>query len=452
MRRSLGLKLILIGVLTALLLAPLGMIESVIGERAGYRQQAVRDIASSYAEAQQLTGPVLILPVEERYVEIAAAADGKTPSRRVERTDRRQLVVYPETLDLRGRLKVMQRYRGLHKVEVYELPAVLSGTFRLPDPAALRTHAGSSLAVGPAAVAFGVSDARGLLGTPRLTVEDVDRPLQQGGLHARLPAGVHAQLADLEVSPRSLPFRLDLTLGGTQSFEFVPLGRTTTVMLESDWPHPQFGGRFLPMTREVTAAGFTARWSISALATRARAQFAADKGEALEALSVTAVEPVSIYLMAERATKYGVLFVVLTFGGFFLYEVLRQLRLHAIQYILSGLALAVFFLLLVSLSEHMRFAWAYLAAAGACVALFAVYLAAVLRSWGRGLAFAGGLALLYAALYGLLLSEQNALVLGALLLFAILAAVMLGTRHVDWHAIAAAPAAGPASPGEGPRG
>jgi inner membrane protein len=145
---------------------------------------------------------------------------------------------------------------------------------------------------------------------------------------------------------------------------------------------------------------------------------------------------VNIYSKADRATKYGLLFVLVTFAGFFMFELIKQLRIHPIQYGLVGLALAIFFLLLVSLSEHVAFHWAYLVASAACVGLLGVYLSAVLRSTGRGLGFASMLATLYAALYGLLVSEDNALVLGSGLLFVILAAVMLVTRRVDWYQLA----------------
>jgi len=156
-------------------------------------------------------------------------------------------------------------------------------------------------------------------------------------------------------------------------------------------------------------------------------------GAGLDALQVGLVEPVNVYSQADRASKYGILFVLLTFVGFFMFELLKRLAIHPIQYLLVGLALAIFFLLLLSLSEHMAFWIAYLVASIACIGLLAVYLSAVLRSKSRGAGFAAGLTLLYAALYGLLVSEDNALVLGSLMLFAILAALMLITRRVDWY-------------------
>jgi inner membrane protein len=179
---------------------------------------------------------------------------------------------------------------------------------------------------------------------------------------------------------------------------------------------------------------------VSALASNAQAQYregGSEKTAAMDAIGLSLVEPVDLYSKLDRASKYGLLFVLLTFVGFFMFETIRQLPIHPIQYLLVGLALAIFFLLLLGLSEHIAFGIAYLAASIACIGLLGFYLAHVLRSRARGVAFAAMLGLLYAALYGLLLSEDNALVLGSVLLFAILAAIMVATRKVDWYQVAA---------------
>ena len=156
----------------------------------------------------------------------------------------------------------------------------------------------------------------------------------------------------------------------------------------------------------------------------------------IDKVGLSLVEPVNLYSKVDRASKYGLLFVLLTFVGFFMFETIKQLPIHPIQYALVGLALAIFFLLLLSLSEHIAFGWAYLAAALACIGLIGFYVGNVLRSRARGLGFAAMLGLLYAALYGLLMSEDNALVLGAGLLFVVLAVIMVATRKVDWYQVA----------------
>jgi len=179
---------------------------------------------------------------------------------------------------------------------------------------------------------------------------------------------------------------------------------------------------------------------VSSLASNAQAQYrevGSEKATAMDAIGLSLVEPVDLYSKLDRASKYGLLFVLLTFVGFFMFETIRQLPIHPIQYLLVGLALAIFFLLLLGMSEHIAFGMSYLAASIACIGLLGFYLAHVLRSRARGVGFAVMLGSLYAALYGLLLSEDNALVLGSVLLFAILAAIMVATRKVDWYQVAA---------------
>ena len=185
----------------------------------------------------------------------------------------------------------------------------------------------------------------------------------------------------------------------------------------------------------VDAAGFKAEWAVSSLASAAQAQLRRDlvADAAVESLQVALVDPVDIYTQADRASKYGILFVLLTFVGFVLFELIKRLKIHPLQYLLVGLALAIFFLLLLSLSEHIPFLWAYLASAAACIGLQGFYLSGALHSWKRGLGFSAMLILLYGVLYLLLDSENNALLLGSLLLFGILAAIMWITRKVDWY-------------------
>ena len=201
--------------------------------------------------------------------------------------------------------------------------------------------------------------------------------------------------------------------------------------MRSDWRHPSFLGRFLPLRHEIGAQGFSAEWKVS--------EYAAPGFQQGDALVVSFIEPAGLYQQLERASKYGFLFIGLTFAAFLLFELLRRLAIHPIQYALVGVALSMFFLLLVALSEHVAFAAAYAAATFACVGLISVYVIRVLRSARLGLAFGASLAALFGFLYALLQAEDYSLLGGALLLFALLAAVMVATRRIDWYALTAAP-------------
>ena len=454
----LGLKILMVLALSLAILVPLTMIRGVIGERQAYRTHAVEGIARSYAGEQSFAGPVLVVPYT-RTVEVEEK-DDRGVARRVKREESGQWTFFPASLDIVGQLRPGVRRLGLHEVRVYEWQAHAQARFdvRIPQDETPQNGAGQApRRIGKPWLSYSVADVRGLIGSPRLRVNGADMALEEG-MGSREGPGVHVRLGESVAGQAlSLDTRLDFVLGGTESLALVPLGKTNRFAVESTWPHPRFGGSFLPRVREVGPKGFNAQWEVSSLATNAQAQYLAGKhlpaldGDAgadeamqfagIDAVGLSLVDPVNVYSQADRASKYGMLFVLLTFVGFFMFELIKQLRIHPIQYVLVGLALAIFFLLLVSLSEHVAFGWAYLAASVACIGLLGFYLSAVLRSAGRGLGFAAMLATLYGALYGLLVSEDNALVLGSALLFVILAAIMMVTRKVDWYQLAGARAA-----------
>ena len=448
----LGFKFAMVLGLTLAILVPLMMIRGVIQERQGYRNEVVRDIASNVGGRQVIGGPVLVVPFEETERAEVAGDDGIV--RTVVRRKQRQWTFFPETLLVDGELKPDIRKRGLHQVRVYQWQGFAQARFdvRIPDDSGATARR-----IGRPYLSYGIAALRGLPDTPVLQVGGVRMAVAQGIGHADGP-GVHARLdAPAPGARLALDTRLTMRLHGTESFSMMPYAQDNALRLRSSWPHPKFDG--LSPRKDIGDDGFRANWKIASVATNAQRRYQQEPSLAPEArlsagardslergmpwtqpgdsVSVTLIDPVNPYVQADRATKYGLLFVALTFIGFFMFELLKQLPVHPIQYLLVGLAIAIFFLLLVSMSEHLAFGWSYLAAACACIGLIAFYLSAVLRSALRGLGFGAMLAVLYAALYGLLLSEDNALALGAGLLFFVLAAVMVATRKVDWYQVAA---------------
>jgi len=446
----LWLKILMVLGMTLAILVPLLLIRGVIHDRKAYRAEAVREIARSEAGAQGLAGPVLVVPWIET-VEVEEKNNAGEVVRKVKRDgEHGEWLFFPESLTLEGTMKPYMRRRGLHEVRMYEMAGQLAADFRVQVPRDLDPELPRR--IGRPYLSYGIADVRGLRGSPQLQVDGVAVGLLQGHGHRDLP-GVHVRLVPpLAGSVLSLSTRLDFTLAGAEALAVAPLAAHNRIELASPWPHPLFNGAFLPGQRSIDASGFKAVWEISSLATNAQQQYRSGSGlashsvamiregtgDGLDAAAISLVEPVDAYVQADRASKYGILFVLLTFVGFFMFELIKQLRIHPIQYGLVGLALSIFFLLLVSLSEHVDFGWAYLAASVACIGLLGFYLSHVLRSRARGCGFAVMLATLYAALYGLLVSEDNALVLGAGLLFLILAAIMVVTRKVDWYQLSSA--------------
>lgn len=449
MKHPLITKLAALGAVFVLLLIGLAQIEDVVRDRQRYRTLTAQSVADSLAGPQTLMGPM----IHSACVESWDAETGKGEERRT--TEQRReflLTAMPEQLQVRSSVGMEERARGLHKVNTFNL----------------KTH---------------------------LTAQWAG--LEGQGLLAVLPEGVRGQAEPLTLA-------LDLELVGTERLSIVPLGGNTDVKMTGSWPHPSFNGRFLPSERTWGPEGFTAQWRLSSLATTAQQDVQAGRRicagsyddapteyapagttprDCADSFGVAFVDPVNPYTLADRATKYGLLFIALTFVAVGLFELMgngphapplrgslppegaafsswggpatKRLRVHPVQYLLVGAALCSFFLLLVSLSEHLPFGWSYLAAATACVLLLGYYASHMLGGLARGLPLGLGIALLYGLLYVLLQLEQTALAVGSVALFLVLTAVMVLTRKVNWYGLTPAqrstpPAMPAAAPKEAP--
>jgi inner membrane protein len=433
--------------LALLLLAPLAMVQSQIEARKERKTQVEDNIAQSAAGRQQLTGPLLVFsytePVstwvrDEKTGELLK--DPKT-GQILSRTEDvwRTAIIAPKLLTLEGQASVEERHRGLYKAQLFHLEGHMKGRFEVP--AGLGLPAGR-ITPQRARVVMEVTDLRGVQNRPKVLWAGKEHEFEAGFTCEQLRRGLVADLGPLnQFQPGSYSFEIpELKLMGTQELSIAPVAEDNQVSLKSDWPDPSFGGRFLPLKHRIDQKGFEAQWQVSSLSRDLNAILAERPGgRSAEAFYIEFVEPVNIYLQSERAVKYGFLFVGLVFAAFFLFEMLKRLPIHPMQYLLVGLSLALFFLLLISLSEHTPFLAAYGVAAASSIVLLWVYLGSVLKSWGRASGFAGGLTLLYGVLYGLLASEDNALLMGSLLLFAALAATMMATRKLDWYGVSRKP-------------
>jgi inner membrane protein len=422
-------ELIILAGLTLLLMIGLMMIRSLVGERSRRAMSVRAEIAGSWAQSQTVAGPVLIIPFRIRFTDTT----GKTQFL----SDRARFL--PQRLETTGRIVPEKRHRGIYETVVYRADLDIDGAFERPDFSAWNIPAEDVL-WDEAVITMGISDLRGIRGNPVLKWRGEDVVFSGGSAEPRLfPAGLTASVP-LDARTEALPFKLRLPLNGSEQIQFLPLGGETVVKLISTWPDPSFSGAFLPDSRGVTASGFTAQWAISSLARSYPQRWRDSDGDAVlpavgpSAFGVGLYSPVGHYQKTERSMKYGALFIVLTFLTFFLYELLSPVTLHPVQYFLVGGALCLFYLLLLSISEHAPFSIAYAIATAATVTLISSYGAALLRSRLRVLGLAGVLSLLYGYLYVLLQLEDWALLMGSIGLFLILALVMYTTRKVDWGA------------------
>ena len=424
--------------LTLLMGIPLMMIAFIIEDRAAYQRDAVRDVSQQWGGPIHLAGPLLVIPVETQKTQMVKQADGS--ERRETYTVRAEpLILLPETLEITADSVSEIRRRGIFDVPVYAADLQIRTTC---DPARVAGPAGPRERVlwDKAVLTVLMPRTRSFSGAAVLKLDGAARDLEPGSPF-RNQAGIQAHIGD----PRGLTAAsLTMGLNGAGRLAFQPVGRQTDVRLTSDWPHPSFTGAFLPKPRDVTADGFTARWTVPHLA-RDLPQVSRGGWQGAAEFGVRFYSPVDFYQKVQRAAKYGILFIALTFLTVFLIEKLAARPAHAAQLVLIGIAQCIFFLLLLSFSEQIGFTPAYAVAGAATIGLIAVYGRAALGLGRATWILLGALTALYATLYLILRSTDYALLAGSILSFIAVALAMTLTRGDDWSGTGARPAA-PAQP------
>ncbi|HEY2071504.1 MAG TPA: cell envelope integrity protein CreD [Rhizomicrobium sp.] len=433
--RSPGFKLFIIAALTVLMAAPLFVIELALVDRQDRAQEAYQDIANGWGGVQTIAGPLLFVPYTQTVI---TTEDGHN----VQRTDRSVAVLLPSTLDLDTKTAMGTRWRGIFSVPVYTAGVGVKAGF---DKAALDKllPEGATPLWDQAYASMLVSDVRGLTGNVTMSVNGKPVSFQPGiGVDGSSVSGIHAPLG-LTAAPNGLMLSAGLTLRGSRELNFASLGQQTTAHLSSSWPDPSFSGAFLPNTRNIGQKGFDAAWNVPYFARGYGQSFGSPESALNTVLNgtfgVKFYQPVDFYQLVQRSLKYAILFVGLAFLVFFVAEMIVGRRLHAAQYTLMGAAQVLFYLLLLSFAEHIGFALAYGVAAAATVTLTAFYAASAFASRLRAAALFAVLGGLYGLLYVILVQEDYALLIGALVLFFALGTTMFATRKLDWSRIVPEP-------------
>ncbi|HET9033449.1 MAG TPA: cell envelope integrity protein CreD [Dokdonella sp.] len=417
-----------VGVLAMLMLIPLLQVQGLIGERQGLESEARQNISERWGGSQIVGGPVLVVPVRRQ-----VQSDKGWISR-----DQLRYVL-PEKLEIKGNLATEVRQYGIYATPIYTATIGLSGRFRSEDIAALSRNGGEPQWT-QAVLRVPVADVRGIRSLSALKIDATDVAFGPGGEGI---GGITATEVAWPVDPESRlaahEFAFDMRLAGTAALSFLPLARQTDVTVSGAWPDPSFAGAFLPESHAESSGEFTAHWQVLDLNRSYGQQGAVEEfsNYALQqsAFGVELFQPVRTYQRNERAGKYGILFIALSFVALFLFEALGRWRVHPVQYLMVGLALSTFYVVLLALSEQIGFAWAYAIAAIAVVGIIAGYAAAAARSRSAGGTLGALLALVYGLLYGLVISEQHSLLMGAIALLAAIAALMYLTRRIDWYGI-----------------
>jgi len=424
------LKVVFVVVLLLLFLIPLSMIRLIVNERQSRSLEAEEEIVSLWGGRQTISGPLIAVPYKKIIKE-------QTDKGETKREVLSHFFITPDQLDIKAGMQSEIRARGIYEIPVYRSEISLNGTFDKPDISGLHINS-SDIYWDDARITVELPDMRSIQAGTRMLWEDESLELASGvGLAGIYANSLQSSLSNDWQNKDSNIFRVDLKLRGAGSLSFIPFGKETDVYLKSDWPAPSFDGAFLPTTREIDEEGFTSSWSVHSLARsfpEIWKQNEIDNWTVLNSsFGVNLFNPVDLYTKVERSVKYGMLFIILPFIAFFMFEVFSKKRIHILQYLMVGAANTIFYLLLLSLSEHIGFNIAYLLGAVVTSILIIFYSSAVLATRRQGLAMIPIMVSLYTFLYAILQSEDYALLIGSLGLFVMVALVMILTRKVDWH-------------------
>jgi inner membrane protein len=420
-------KLLGIGFLALLMGIPLGMVSGLRHEREMRRSEAESTTAESWGSATRVAGPVLAVPHLRVKIDKDVRSEIWT-----------WWYLLPEQLDVDAGIEVSERRKGIFALPVYLAEISLKGRFGAARAALPQSE--GEYRWEQAVVLLPVPDPRGLRRLETRIADDVTIRLTPS-THRIAEMTAFSTMALKLDAEQPLEFAFSLSQAGTRHLEFLPMARTYRATLDAGWPDPDFFGASLPITRpDSKRGGFAAAWQVLEYNRSFPNVWSGSglDGDALDqsAFGARLYQSADVYQQNERSTKYGMLFIALTFGVFFLFETLKRLRVHPVQYLLIGTALATFYLLLLAASEHISFAFAYLLGAAALVLIIVGYCSAVLRSFKRALGIGAWLGLLYGVLYVLITREDFALVMGASIILLLISLTMYLTRRVDWYNMA----------------
>lgn len=424
-------KLIAIAVLMIVLTIALLMIDGLVSERQALQSDVQQDIARSSSGEQQIIGPFLVAKFKKDIVEMSSDDKRK---HMVTRYYYKGLL--PKKFNFDGELATQYRSLGIYKALLYNSKNTISGKFIVPPDWVSMEQAKLEKVM----MVTAITDVRGIQHGLSMSLNGKVFEMLPGTGIGPLKNGVHSVIdLDWFTEQQAIDFDVKLRLQGMKSLNIAPLGQETQVNIAASWPHPSFVGNYLPVSSNIDEESFKAQWQTTFFATNMKEKMNTclvkfkcnELNNSL--LGVSLVDPVNQYLKTDRAIKYAELFILLTLFGFMAFEIFKGFSVHPVQYTLVGIAMALFYLLLLSLSEHVAFNTAYLIASVSCALVLGVYISGVLGEVKHGVVFSIGVLTLYAILFGLLAAEDFALLMGSIFVFVVLGTVMVVTRHVDWY-------------------
>ncbi len=437
------IKSIVIFILILFLIIPTLMINGLVSERKNRQWEAFNEVSSKWAFNQTVTGPVVSIP----YLELFRDTSGKVFKYR------KHIHILPDELSVNGRLFPEKRYRSIFEVIVYNSKISLSGSFSNLS-ALLPGIPKENMLFNEAFVSLGISDLRGIEEQVNIKWNKENYSFNSGLLtNDIMSSGITAMVpvATTDSVPDKVNFNVDIQLKGSEMIQFTPVGKETRVTINSNWNNPSFDGAFLPDQRVVADTGFTAYWKVLHLNRNYPQKWQNDQYNLTESnFGIKLIVPADNYLKTDRTIKYALLFIALTFLIYFFLELLNNISVHPFQYVLIGFALCMFYVLLLSISEHITFNLAYLIATVLTIGLIYWYSRSILKENKLSALVGGTLTILYSFIFVIIQMEDYALLIGSLGLFIILVMVMYYSKKIDWNNLGGQPAPEPPKNDVGP--
>ena len=420
-KESVALRIIIIASIIVLLIIPLLMVQSLIADRQTYRQEAISEISKSWAGTQIVAGPIITISQESEKL------DNKGNKYILTEYDR----YLPENLKLDVEVIPEKRYKGIYEVMLYKSKIKMNGTINLSKFKAKYT----SVKYDECYISFNISDLRGIQKDAELNLNGKKYNLTPGLKDKIFKNGFYTDL-DLDKQDLIQSFEIELELNGMENLEFIPLGKFTEVNMKSSWNNPSFEGAFIPSSREITKNGFTAQWKVNYFNRSYPQEWESKIYDPFpSAFGVKLLVPVDEYQKTMRTSKYGIMIIVLTFLSFFMIELFSKKVIHPIQYLLVGLALIIFYSILLAISEYLIFQYSYLISSVLIIVLIGFYTRSIYQSKQISILITGMLTMFYGFMYVILQLQDYSLLIGNIALFIILAAIMFFTRKINWFEV-----------------
>lgn len=436
-KAGLSVRFLAIGTLSLLMLIPLLLVSNIISERDNYYHQVLADISSLWGKEQVISGPFLLVPYVEKEITRHKESSYSGAEKTIEKIDyyNKVAVILPEFLNIDSSLKEEFRERGIYKSLVYNADSQISGEFTLPDFSNISEKL-DKIEWNKAHIVMELQDATAIRKFSPVKWNETLANFEPGSIYQNAPESAFHAPVQINPETKVFQFSFDMNFNGSGNFLFTPLGKVTTGHIFSKWPHPSFQGRMLPTKHEITSEGFHATWEIPHLVrslphywTLGDIQFNPQQ----YAVGVRLFEPVFLYSQVNRAIKYGILFIGLTFISLLAFELTLKCRFHYVQYGLVGMAMTLFYLILLSFAEHIGFFRAYIFGAVSCSLIIALYIKAALQDIKKGVLMFAILSAMYGLLYSLLQLEDYALMTGTVVLLFVIMVLMYLTRNLPQH-------------------